>query len=327
VAYGADAVSFFQWRASAAGAEKYHSALVPHAGADSQLFRDVCTLGADLGVLHEVVGTQPVPAQVAIVFDWTSWWAAELDSHPSSLLRYRDSAVAWQRAFAELGIEVDVQPLAADLSPYLMVVAPMLHVVDDATRHRLTAYVDGGGHLVTTFFSGIVDQDDHVYLGGYPGALRDLLGVRVEELAPLLPGHARPLAGGGAATLWAESLQPVDAQVLLSYDDGAAAVTRRRSGAGSASYIGCWPDSSTLARVVGRLAHEADVEPDLDPSLEGAVTRRVRTDGERRFVFLVNHTADAHVVPGQSGTDLLTGRRFGASVILDPYGVVVLREG
>ena len=218
-----------------------------------------------------------------------------------------------------------MQPVTADLSPYLMVVAPMLHVVDDATRRRLTAYVEGGGHLVTTFFSGIVDEDDHVHPGGYPGALRDLLGARVEELAPLLPGHTRPFSGGGQATLWAESVEPLDAEVLLSYEDGAAAATRRRVGAGSASYLGCRPDSATLAGIVGRLAHEADVEPDLDPSLDGAVTRRVRASADRRFVFLVNHTADPQVVPGESGIDLLTGASFEGSVALAPYGVVVLR--
>ena len=260
------------------------------------------------------------------MFDWTSWWASELDSHPSSLLRYSETAIAWHALFAELGIEVDVQPLAADLSSYLMVVAPMLHVIDEPTRQRLTSYVDGGGHLVTTFFSGIVDQDDHVHLGGYPGALRELLGVRVEELAPLLPGRSRPLAGGGEATLWAESVQPVDAEALLSYEDGAVAATRRRLGAGSASYIACWPDSSTLAGIVGRLAHEADIEPDLDPSLQGAVTRRVRADGDRRFVFLVNHTAETQVVSAHSGVDLLSGTAFDDSVTLGPYGVVVLRD-
>jgi beta-galactosidase len=116
VAYGSDAVSFFQWRASAAGAEKFHSALVPHAGGGSRLFRDVCSLGADLVAIAEVAGTQAIPSQVAIVFDWTSWWGSELDSHPSNLLRYRETALSWYRAFQDVGIAVDVQPLGADLA-------------------------------------------------------------------------------------------------------------------------------------------------------------------------------------------------------------------
>ena len=51
VAMGADAVCYFQWRQSKAGAEKFHSAMVAHAGEDSAVFRDVCELGADLNTL------------------------------------------------------------------------------------------------------------------------------------------------------------------------------------------------------------------------------------------------------------------------------------
>ena len=33
VAHGADGVCYFQWRASRSGAERFHSAMLPHAGA------------------------------------------------------------------------------------------------------------------------------------------------------------------------------------------------------------------------------------------------------------------------------------------------------
>jgi beta-galactosidase GanA len=40
VARGADSVLFFQWRASRAGAETYHLALVPHGRPDIRIFRE-----------------------------------------------------------------------------------------------------------------------------------------------------------------------------------------------------------------------------------------------------------------------------------------------
>ncbi|MDX6221254.1 MAG: beta-galactosidase [Frankiales bacterium] len=321
VAYGSDAVSFFQWRASAAGAEKFHSAMVPHAGADSQLFRDVCALGADVGALAEVLGTQAIPSQVAIVFDWTSWWASELDSHPSNLLRYREIALACHHAFQAVGIDVDVQPLGADLSPYTLVVAPLLYVVDAATRDRLTGFVEGGGHVVTTFFSGIVDENDHVHLGGYPGALRDLLGIRVEELGPLLPGVEIALSGGGTASTWADRISLVDAKPVLSYADGTAAVTRRTVGSGSASYVGALLDPASLQRVVSELSSLAGVTA----SVERSVVRRVRGDGERRFVFLINQSIEPRSASTQPGVDLLTGRQVSGTIELEPFGVAVIR--
>jgi beta-galactosidase len=332
VAYGSDAVSFFQWRASAAGAEKYHSAMVPHAGADSRIFRDVCSLGSELAALAEVVGTQAIPSRVAILFDWTSWWASELGSHPSTLLRYRETALAWHRAFSELGIGVDVQPLGADLSPYTLVVAPLLYVVDSATRKRLAGFVTSGGHLITTFFSGIVDEHDHVHLGGYPGALRDLLGIRVEEFGPLLPGVEVPLDGGGHASLWAERIDVVgeDVQALLSYAagdlTGVPAATRRTVGDGSASYVGAQLDPASLRGVCHQLAGLSGVAAELEPSLGGAVIRRVRGDASRRFTFLINGSRQPQTVTTGRGLELLTGQVVSGHVRLLPLGVAVIRD-
>ena len=193
VARGADGIGFFQWRASRAGAEKFHSALLPHAGTDSAHFREVVELGDALRRIAEVAGSR-VDADVALLFDWESWWACDLGSHPSGRLHYLDAVHRWHRAVTALGATVDVIGPEADLSGYRLVVVPTLYLCSDATPAALAGYADGGGHVLVTYFSGIVDEDDHVRLGGYPGAFRELLGVRAEEFAPLLPrrvGHAR----------------------------------------------------------------------------------------------------------------------------------------
>ena len=324
-------MSFFQWRASFAGAEQFHSAMVPHAGADSRHWRDICALGADVAALSEVVGTQAIASRVALLFDWESWWASEQSAHPSDRFNYRGTATDWWNAFHSLGISVDVLPHDADLSSYEMVVAPGLFVVNDVTREALTDFVTGGGHLVTSYFSGIVDDNLHVHLGGYPGALRELLGVRVEEFNPLLPGSSVDLAGGGEATLWVEQVDPVDdgITVVESYAAGdlagLPAVTRRPVGPGSASYVSGQFDSSTLARVFKALADSAGVVPDVDPAVAGAVTRRVRGDAERRFVFLINHTRSALDIATEDGVDLLTGTSVSGTLRLEPLGVAVIR--
>ena len=184
VARGADGVGFFQWRASRAGGEKFHSALVPHAGPDSARFREVAALGAALKAIGEVAGT-PVTADVALLWDWNARWACDLDSHPSAVLRYVDAPHRWHRALTELGATVDVVHPAADLSAYRLVVVPTLYLCSDGLAPALEGVAARGGHVLVTYFSGIVDEQDHVRLGGYPGAFRSLLGVRSEEFAPL----------------------------------------------------------------------------------------------------------------------------------------------
>src|SRR5262249_52013511 len=152
--------------------------------------------GAALGDLAPVAGAPRKPARAAILFDWQSWWTAELDSHPSSLLRYHQEALDWYSPFLAEGVRADVVPGEHGLDGSALVVAPILHVVPTALAERLRAYVTGGGNLVTTYFSGIVDENDRVWLGGYPGALRDLLGIRIEEFGPLPADQSVELDNG-----------------------------------------------------------------------------------------------------------------------------------
>jgi beta-galactosidase len=289
VAHGADAVCYFQWRQSAAGAEKYHSAMLPHAGTDTQVFRSVTSLGATLRDLSSVAGSVRTPAQVAIVFDWTSWWTVEQDSHPSDRLRYKQEALDWYTALLDLGVRADVVPLETDLSRYAAVIAPMLHVVPAGTAIRIADYVANGGNLITTYFSGIVDEHDHVWLGGYPGAFRELLGINVEEFVPLLDGQVTELDNGTTGTVWSEPVEVLDSavEVLASYKTGEtagkAAITRRAVGAGSAAYVSTRLAPSGIVPVLGELLDRAGVRSELPEELRGRVELTVR--GSHQFVI------------------------------------------
>ncbi|GAA4245218.1 beta-galactosidase [Dactylosporangium darangshiense] len=303
VAHGADAVCFFQWRQSAGGAEKYHSAMIPHAGEDSAVFRAVVELGATLRGLAAVAGTPRTPARAAIVFDWDSWWASEQDSHPTDRLRYRQEALDWYSAFLELGIRADVVPAGGVWEGYELLIAPILYVVPSALAERLSGYVAAGGHLVTTYFSGIVDEHEHVWLGGYPGALRELLGIRIEEFAPLLDGQRAELDNGATGTLWTDRIDVTDpaTEVLARYKTGEqagrAAVTRRSAGGGSAAYVSTRLGAAGLTPVLAELAARAGVTSELPPDLRGAVELAVR--GPHRF--LINRTdrpVDVRAVAG-----------------------------
>ncbi|MFI7543936.1 beta-galactosidase [Actinoplanes sp. NPDC049599] len=319
VAHGADAVCFFQWRQSRAGAEKYHSAMLPHAGAHSEVFRSVVRLGATLRRLAPIAGTARTPARAAILFDWASWWASEQDSHPTDRLRYHREALDWYTAFLALGVRADVLPVGRDFAGYDLVVAPVLHVVPAALAERLTAYVAAGGHLVTTYFSGIVDEHDHVWLDGYPGPLRELLGIRIEEFAPLGDDERAELDNGLTGTLWTDGVTVTGdgVEVLASYRGGGPAITRRAAGAGSAAYVSTRLGPDGLAPVLADLLGRAGVPSELPPGLRGRVELAVRGD----FWFLINRTAEPVDLTGLPGEVL-----HGAPGVLEPRGVVVLHR-
>jgi beta-galactosidase len=322
VAHGADAVCFFQWRQSRAGAERYHSAMIPHAGEDSVVFRSVTALGRTLGALAPVAGSPKRRARAAILFDWTSWWASEQDSQPSDRVRYRQEALDWYTAFLNLGVRADVVPVSAPLDGYDVLVAPVLHVVPAALAGRLTSYVEAGGHLVTTYFSGIVDENDHVLLGGYPGALRDLLGVRVEEFAPLFDDERVELDNGATGTLWTDRIETTgpDVEVLARYKTGdqaeRPAITCRTAGAGSATYVSTRLGPDGLVPVLGDVLDRAGVHSELPEPLRGRVELAARGD----FWFLINRTDDPLDATAVAG-DVVHG-----SGHLPPRGVLVLRR-
>ncbi|WP_446213402.1 beta-galactosidase [Micromonospora sp. IBSANI012] len=327
VARGADGVLFFQWRASRAGAEKFHSALVPHAGPDTKVFREVCRLGADLKALAEVRGSR-VDAEVAILFDWEAWWGAELDSHPSGDVTYVDRLRALYGALWRAGVTADVVHPSADLSGYKLVLVPTLYLVRDADAEALRRYVDGGGTALVTYFSGIVDEHDHIRLGGYPGAFRDLLGVRTEEFFPLREGERVRLDDGATADVWTEWLHPEGAEVLASYADGplpgVAALTRHRVGRGTAWYVGTRLDEAATDRLVARLLAEAGARPPVAAPTGVEVVRR--RDGDRSWLFAINHT-DAEVRLDVTGTELLGGARCTGELRVPAGEVAVVREG
>ncbi|WP_422749877.1 beta-galactosidase [Micromonospora sp. WMMD1219] len=326
VARGADGVLFFQWRASRAGAEKFHSALVPHAGPDTKVFREVCRLGADLRALAEVRGSR-VDADVAILFDYEAWWGAELDSHPSVDVTYTDRSAALHAALWRAGVTADVVHPSADLSRYRLVVVPTLYLVRDADADALRRFVEAGGTAAVTYFSGIVDEHDHIRLGGYPGAFRDLLGVRVEEFFPLRAGETVRLDDGARADVWTEWLHAEGAEVLAAYTDGplpgVPALTRNAVGAGAAWYVGTRLDDDATDRLVARLLAETGVRPPVDAPAGVEVVRRRSAD--RSWLFVVNHTTEPARL-AVSGVELLGGVRCDGTLEVPAGEVAVVRE-
>lgn len=326
VARGADGVLFFQWRASRAGAEKFHSALVPHAGPETKVFREVCQLGADLKALAEVRGSR-VDAEVAILFDYEAWWAVELDSHPSDDVTYADRLNAVYGALWRAGVTADIVHPSADLSGYRLVLVPTLYLARDADVEALRRFVAAGGTAAVTYFSGIVDENDHIRLGGYPGAYRDLLGVRTEEFFPLREGERVGLDDGSTVDVWTEWLHADDAEVLASYTDGplpgVPALTRRPVGAGAAWYVGARLDEPATDRLVARLLDEAGVRPAAQAPTGVEVVRR--RDGERTWLFAINHTS-SEVRISATGVELLTGTRCTGELTVPAGEVAVVRE-
>ncbi|WP_405019695.1 beta-galactosidase [Kitasatospora sp. NBC_00070] len=312
VARGSDGAMFFQWRASRQGAEKFHSAMLPHAGTDSRIWREVVALGADLGALGAVRGSR-VRADAAILWDWQSWWAQKLEWRPSEDLDARERADAWYAAAYDRHLTVDFAHPEADLAGYPLVLVPALYLMTEAASRNLREYVAGGGTLAVSYFSGIVDEHDAVQPGPHPGALRDVLGLTVEEFAPLRAGEQVRLDGpDGPLTgdVWSEFVVPRGAEPVWTYADGPAAghpaVTRHLLGDGTAWYVSSRLNGADLDTVLARACADAGLAArELPRDVE--LVERIGEQG--RYLFAINHGSVAVRLPlPTAGVELITGK-------------------
>jgi beta-galactosidase len=352
VARGADGILLFQWPQSRAGSEKFHSAMLPHAGTETRTWDAVTELGARLAALPDL----PAPgrdAQVALVFDWENWWAVEERDHPTKI-DYLALVLEWYGAFHSRGIQVDIVGPEEVGDPYRLVVAPALYLLRDEGAAALTRFVEGGGTLLTGPFTDIVDAHDQFRDGGFLTQLGPVLGVRFEDFGALA-GAATSASGVGALNtettpgipagaasevaflldgtaqagrLVAESVHPAGATVVAAFESGlqagSPALTRHRFGAGEAWYTATQPVSDgasagrpspdALDAVVAAVVEASGVRP-VVADLPAGVEAARRGD----LVTLINH-GDARVEVAIEGTDAETGVSV-ARAVLEPQGV------
>ncbi|MFG2352413.1 beta-galactosidase [Streptomyces sp. NPDC048521] len=331
VARGSDGAMFFQWRQSRRGTEKFHSAMLPQGGTDTRVWREVVELGASVGSLSAIRGTR-TEADVALLWDWQSWWAQNLSGHPSEDHDPRERADSFYEALYDRHLTVDFAHPEADLSRYPLVVVPALYLMTETAGNNLREYTENGGTLVVSYFSGIVDEHDAVHEGAYPGALRDVLGLTVEEFSPLLTDERVRLTGPDGSQLtgdvWSEFVVPRGAETVWTYADGltagSPAVTRHRLGEGTAWYVSTRLDAQGLDAVLGWAADDARTAPRADLPRDVEVVRRSGESGS--FLFVINHTdGETKVQVDAPGTELLTGERAVGRLAVPAGAVRVVR--
>jgi beta-galactosidase len=333
VARGADGVLFFQWRQSGAGAEKWHSAMVPHGPLESNpAWLESKQLGNELKQLDVVCGSRS-RAEVAILHDWESWWALELPSKPNTQLRWMDQLRAYYKPLFDANVTADFAHPTGDLSGYRMVLVPNLYLVDDAAAANLERFVEAGGTAVVSFFSGVVDPNDHVRLGGYPGAFRKLLGIRVDDFLPVESGRSVDVRLETTAVakgeLWSELIEPEGAEVIGSFAggdlDGRPAVTQHSFGRGVSYYLGTRLDPESMERLLRRAWLEAGVTPVIEAPAGVEAVRRHRADGGS-LLFLLNHGDEAVRVTTPAGSRVLLGAGVAGELELGPRDVAIVEE-
>lgn len=333
MAHGADAVMFFQMRRSIGACEKYHGAVIDHAGHEyTRVFREVQELGRELNKLGDATLGAEGKAHVAILIDWDNWWATEYSAGPSRDLRYTDEVFLYYRALAEQNYSVDIIGMNDELGKYRLVIAPLLYMVKGNFDEHIRNYVAEGGIFLTTYFSGFVDEHDLVVTGGYPGKLKDILGIWVEESDALPGGKANSFSYGDVsypAELICDILHLRGAEALAEYEDdfyaGMPVITENSYGKGKAYYVGTRSSLEFLKVFLKELLKKVGVSAILQTPSEVEVAERIK--GERSFWFVLNHSEKSKRIHlTEERRDLITGNTYsaGEEILVSGKDVMIL---
>ena len=335
VAHGADTVMFFQMRRSLGACEKFHGAVIDHVGhEDTRVFREIEDMGLELqDKMKDLTLGSRMDSKIAILFDWDNWWASEFSAGPSKSINYPKEVKQYYKALYNLHHSVDMISVEDDLSGYQLVIAPLLYMCKEGYDEKIREYVKNGGAFLTTYFSGYVDEHDLVVTGGYPGKLRDILGIWVEEIDALPEEESNSFYYKGKthpAYLACDLMHLEGAEELCSYNSdfymGMPVVTKNRYGNGLAYYVGTRTDESFYRDFLQAICEELDIKPVIQAPEGIEATLRKNKNGE--FLFLLNHTKEPFLVKMEKdGKNILTGcsYRAGDPIALKEADVAIIQ--
>jgi len=340
IAHGGDAILFFQWRQSRGACEKYHSAMISHVGHENtRIGRELIQLGQELKKLGSKIVGSCIMSRVAVIFDWPSWWAVEYSIGPSIDLKYISQVEKYYKAFYDLNISVNIINPSDDLSRYDIVVAPLLYMVNENVAKAIEKFVYNGGIFITTFFSGMVDENDLVILGGYPGAFRKLLGLWVEEIDALYPDMSNKivmkdkfseLKGEYDCKLICDVIHTEGAKTLATfgkdYYAGYPSLTENSYGKGKAVYVATDPEDDFIRGLIKHYCNEKELYPLIEPRKGVEVTQRVK--GDKTFTFILNYNSEKVTLnlPEGKYNSLLNGDVVSGEITIMPKEVCILEN-
>jgi beta-galactosidase len=335
VAHGSDSVMYFQWRKSRGSSEKFHGAVVDHDNSqENRVFKEVAKVGATLEKLSEVVGTNR-PSDVAILYDWESNWALnDAQGFGMETKRYPQTLQQHYRAFWERDIPVDVITKEQDFSEYKLLIVPMLYLVSEETVSRLKTFVAGGGTLVMTYISGLVNEHDLTYLGGWHKDLQEIFGMKPLETDTYYPKDKNRVSYRNQSYElkdYATVIELNSATAEGVYEEdfyaGAPAVTSHQYEKGQTYYIGGRLEDQFHRDFYNEIINRLGIEQAAEVKHAKGVSVQTRKSSESDYMFVMNFTEEQQPVTFESQVkDVVTGEEITGELTLEKYEVRVVEK-
>lgn len=335
LAHGSDSVLYFQWRKSRGSSEKFHGAVVDHDNSEeNRVFKEVSQVGEILDKIKEIKGSMK-QSKVAIIYDWENDWALkDAQGFGKESRRYPQTLQSHYKYFWDKNISVDVVTPQQDLSKYSLVVAPMMYMMTEETMDRFRDYVKNGGVLVGSYLSGLVNETDLTYLGGWPKTLQEIYGIDVKEIDTLYPKDRNSIKFGNESfevVDYCTIIEAKEAEVLAKYEEdfykNTPAITKNNLEKGKAYFIGARTNQEFLSKFYDKIVKDLDINEVEDFISECGISIQIRENEDAKYYFVMNFTEEEKNIEIKgSYIDLILGKEAEILNIMKPYGVYVLKK-
>lgn len=335
LAHGSDSVLYFQWRKSRGSSEKFHGAVVDHDNSEeNRVFKEVSQVGEILDKIKEIKGSMK-QSKVAIIYDWENDWALkDAQGFGKESRRYPQTLQSHYKYFWDKNISVDVVTPQQDLSKYSLVVAPMMYMMTEETMDRFRDYVKNGGVLVGSYLSGLVNETDLTYLGGWPKTLQETYGIDAKEIDTLYPKDKNSIKFGNESfevVDYCTIIEAKEAEVLAKYEEdfykNTPAITKNNLEKGKAYFIGARTNQEFLSKFYDKIVKDLDINEVEDFISECGISIQIRENEDAKYYFVMNFTEEEKNIEIKgSYIDLILGKEAEILNIMKPYGVYVLKK-
>ena len=335
LAHGSDSVLYFQWRKSRGSSEKFHGAVVDHDNSEeNRVFKEVSQVGEILDKIKEIKGSMK-QSKVAIIYDWENDWALkDAQGFGKESRRYPQTLQSHYKYFWDKNISVDVVTPQQDLSKYSLVVAPMMYMMTEETMDRFRDYVKNGGVLVGSYLSGLVNETDLTYLGGWPKTLQEIYGIDVKEIDTLYPKDRNSIKFGNESfevVDYCTIIEAKEAEVLAKYEEdfykNTPAITKNNLEKGKAYFIGARTNQEFLSKFYDKIVKDLDINEVDDFISEGGISIQIRENKDAKYYFVMNFTEEEKNIEIKgSYLNLISGKMMERLNLMKPYDVYVLKK-
>jgi beta-galactosidase len=311
LASGAEAVLYFRWRACLVGLEQMHSGLMRHDGSPGAAVDDLKRMADERELMAEIAA-EKVQAKIALLLDYDSLWATQIQPHNRDFDPMRLLFV-YYRALLRLGMPADIVSADADLSAYRIVIAPSAIMATQSQVASIRTFAEEGGTFLLGVRSGFKTVDNRVNEEPLPGIFRELAGISVTDWHSLAPGVSFDVDSSipglaGPATIWAEALADANGasrlasssqRTLARYSSGTfasmAALSENSVGNGRALYLGWHPSDSQAESLLAHLADQVEISA-LATVPEGMI---VSKRGDRLILLNFNDEPARAIIQGR----------------------------